>query len=77
MAKALRLCYAVIFFTFYSSAISGYWAFGNKVNSNVLKSLMPDSGPSLAPTWLLGLAVAFVLLQLLAIGLVSSVYWMI
>ncbi|XP_078168818.1 putative GABA transporter 2 [Carex rostrata] len=72
MVKALSLCYVVIFFTFYTAAISGYWAFGNQVSSNVLKSLMPDSGPSLAPTWLLGLAVVFVLLQLLAIGLVYS-----
>jgi hypothetical protein len=34
--------------------------------------LLPDDGPSLAPTWVLGLAVIFVLLQLFAIGLVSS-----
>ncbi|KAJ4768550.1 hypothetical protein LUZ62_078925 [Rhynchospora pubera] len=72
MEKGLRLCYVVIFFTFYSAAISGYWAFGNQVNSNVLKNLMPDSGPSLAPTWLLGLVVVFVLLQLFAIGLIYS-----
>ncbi|KAJ7945024.1 Lysine histidine transporter 1 [Quillaja saponaria] len=31
-----------------------------------------DNGPSLAPTWVLGLAVVFVLLQLIAIGLVYS-----
>nr|XP_018678279.1 PREDICTED: probable GABA transporter 2 isoform X3 [Musa acuminata subsp. malaccensis] len=72
MVKGLMLCYSVIIVTFYSAAVSGYWAFGNKVNSNVLDSLLPDSGPSLAPTWLLGLAVVFVLLQLLAIGLVYS-----
>ena len=72
MVKALVLCYTVVFFTFYLSAISGYWAFGNKVQSNALQSLMPDSGPSLAPTWLLGLAVVLVLLQLLAIALVYS-----
>lgn len=72
MVKGLMLCYSVIIVTFYSAAVSGYWAFGNKVNSNVLNSLLPDSGPSLAPTWLLGLAVVFVLLQLLAIGLVYS-----
>ncbi|KAJ0986208.1 hypothetical protein J5N97_004564 [Dioscorea zingiberensis] len=72
MLKGLLLCYSVIFVTFYSVAISGYWAFGNEVNSNVLQSLMPDSGLSLAPTWLLGLAVIFILLQLLAIGLVYS-----
>ncbi|XP_072965702.1 probable GABA transporter 2 [Typha angustifolia] len=72
MVKGLILCYSVIFVTFYSAAISGYWAFGKQVQSNVLKSLLPDGGPSLAPTWLLGLAVVFILLQLLAIGLVYS-----
>ncbi|KAH7651576.1 Amino acid transporters domain-containing protein [Dioscorea alata] len=72
MLKALLLCYSVIFVTFYPVAISGYWVFGNEVNSNVLQSLMPDSGPSLAPTLLLGLAVIFILLQLVAIGLVYS-----
>ena len=70
MVKALVLCYGVIFFTFYFPAITGYWAFGNQVQSNLLQSLMPDEGPSLAPTWLLGLAVVLVLLQLLAIALV-------
>jgi amino acid permease len=70
MMKALVLCYAVVFFTFYLPAITGYWAFGNQVQSNVLESLMPDSGPSLAPTWLLGVVVVLVLLQLLAIALV-------
>jgi hypothetical protein len=72
MEKGLRMCYIVIFFTFYSAATSGYWAFGKQVDSNVLMSLMPDIGPSLAPTWLLGLIVVFVLLQLFAIGLVNS-----
>ena len=72
MVKGLLMCYAVIFVTFYSASVAGYWVFGNKSNSNILKSLMPDEGPSLAPTWVLGLAIVFVLLQLFAIGLVSS-----
>lgn len=72
MLKGLLMCYAVILVTFYSGAASGYWAFGNQSNSNILKSLMPDEGPSLAPTWVLGLAIVFVLLQLFAIGLVYS-----
>lgn len=71
MVKGLAMCYSVIFITFYSAAISGYWVFGNKANSNILNSLMPDEGHALAPTWVLGLAVIFVLLQLFAIGLVS------
>ncbi|KAG6524733.1 hypothetical protein ZIOFF_014671 [Zingiber officinale] len=72
MVKGLVLCYMVAVLAFYSAAVSGYWAFGNKVSSNVLNSLLPDSGPSLAPIWLLGLGVVFVLLQLFAIGLVYS-----
>ncbi|XP_062147027.1 probable GABA transporter 2 [Alnus glutinosa] len=72
MVKGLVMCYSVIFITFYSAAASGYWLFGNKSNSNILNSLMPDDGPSLAPVWVLGLAVIFVLLQLFAIGLVYS-----
>ncbi|PIA49083.1 hypothetical protein AQUCO_01300141v1 [Aquilegia coerulea] len=72
MFKGLLMCYTVIFFTFYSAAVSGYWAFGNKSNSNILKSLIPDEGPALAPTWVLGVTVIFVLFQLFAIGLVYS-----
>lgn len=72
MVKGLIMCYTVIFITFYSAAVSGYWVFGNKANSNILKSLMPGEGPSLAPTSVLGLAVVFILLQLFAIGLVYS-----
>jgi len=72
MLKGLLMCYAVILVTFYSAAVSGYWAFGNQSNSNILKSLMPDEGPSLAPTWVLGPAIVFILLQLFAIGLVYS-----
>ncbi|KAF6173009.1 hypothetical protein GIB67_006385 [Kingdonia uniflora] len=72
MVKGLLMCYAVILLTFYPAAVSGYWVFGNKANSNILKSLMPDEGPSLAPTWVMGLAVIFVLFQLFAIGLVYS-----
>lgn len=72
MVKGLIMCYTAIFVTFYAAAVSGYWVFGNKSSSNILKSLLPDSGPSLAPTWVLALAIIFVLLQLFAIGLVSS-----
>lgn len=74
MVKGLAMCYSVILVTCYSAAVSGYWVFGNKSSSNILKSLMPDDGPSLAPTWVLGLGVMFVLLQLFAIGLVSYPY---
>jgi hypothetical protein len=74
MAKALVLCYSVLSLTFYFPAITGYWAFGNQVRSNLLKSLMPGTGPWLAPSWLLILAVVLVLLQLIAIALVKHMH---
>ncbi|XP_038906705.1 probable GABA transporter 2 [Benincasa hispida] len=72
MVKGLIMCYIVIFITFYSSAASGYWVFGNNSNSNILKNLLPKNESPLAPTWILLLAVLFILLQLLAIGMVYA-----
>ncbi|XP_057819247.2 probable GABA transporter 2 isoform X1 [Cryptomeria japonica] len=72
MFKGLCMCYAVMLVACYSVAVSGYWAFGNTAQSNILQSLLPDKGPAFAPTWLLGLSVVFVLLQLFAIALVYS-----
>ncbi|KMT11957.1 hypothetical protein BVRB_5g099200 isoform A [Beta vulgaris subsp. vulgaris] len=72
MFKGLLMCYTVIFITFYAIAVSGYYVFGNKSTSNILISFLPDNGPALAPDWVLGLAVIFILLQLFAIGLVYS-----
>ncbi|KAF8780742.1 hypothetical protein HU200_001350 [Digitaria exilis] len=74
MTKALVLSYSVFFLAFYSPAITGYWAFGNQVRSNVMQSLLAtDTGSSLAPPWMLGLAVVLILLQLIAIALVRGV----
>ncbi|KAG6579549.1 putative GABA transporter 2 [Cucurbita argyrosperma subsp. argyrosperma] len=72
MVKGLIMCYIVIFITFYSSAASGYWVFGNESNSNILKNLLPKNRSPLAPTWILLFAVLFILLQLLAIGMVYA-----
>lgn len=72
MFKGLLLCYTVIFITFYAVAVAGYYVFGNKSTSNILKSFLPDNGPALAPDWVVGLAVIFILLQLFAIALVYS-----
>uniref|UniRef100_R7WF75 Amino acid transporter transmembrane domain-containing protein n=1 Tax=Aegilops tauschii TaxID=37682 RepID=R7WF75_AEGTA len=72
MVKALVINYSVAFFTFYPLAITGYWAFGKTVQSNAIQSLMPATGPSLAPRWLLCLTVVLVLFQLLAIALLYA-----
>lgn len=74
MVKGLIMCYIVIFITFYSSAASGYWVFGNESNSNILKNLLPKNQSPLAPTWILLFAVLFILLQLLAIGMVRIMH---
>ncbi|KAI3943155.1 hypothetical protein MKW92_021422 [Papaver armeniacum] len=72
MVKGLIMCYTVIVLTFYSTSVSGYWAFGNQSSANILRNLLPDDGPALVPTWVMGLIVMFVILQLLPIGLVYS-----
>ncbi|CAN1743799.1 Probable GABA transporter 2 [Linum perenne] len=72
MLKGLVMCYSVILVTFYSVSISGYFVFGNKSSSNIIQNFIPDQGPALAPTWVLGGATLCVLFQLLAIGLVNN-----
>lgn len=52
MFKGLLLCYAVIIMTFFSVAISGYWAFGNQTKGVILMNFMVDEKP-LLPTWVL------------------------
>ncbi|CAL1373549.1 unnamed protein product [Linum trigynum] len=72
MLKGLVMCYSVIVVTNYSVSVSGYFVFGNKSSSNIIQNFMPDNGPDLAPTWILGGAAVCVLFQLFAIGLVYS-----
>lgn len=72
MFKGLLVCYTVVVTTFFSVAISGYWAFGNQVAGYVLTNLAPTDGPALVPSWLILLANGFALAQLTAVALVSS-----
>ena len=71
MFKGLLICYAVVVTTFFSVAISGYWAFGNQAAGYILTNLAPRETPSLVPNWLIYLANIFVLAQLFAVALVS------
>jgi len=73
MQKGIALCYTVVFITFYPVAISGYWAFGNQAQGNIFDNLVPDEGPNLLPEWLVGIASIAIVVQLLAIGLVSLI----
>ncbi|RWR82383.1 GABA transporter 1-like protein [Cinnamomum micranthum f. kanehirae] len=69
MFKGLCICYAVVITTFFSVAISGYWAFGNQASSTVLSNFLIDGKP-LVPKWFLLMTNVFALLQVSAVGVV-------
>uniref|UniRef100_A0A0E0JR86 Amino acid transporter transmembrane domain-containing protein n=1 Tax=Oryza punctata TaxID=4537 RepID=A0A0E0JR86_ORYPU len=69
MFKGLCLCYAVVVTTFFSVAISGYWAFGNQSQGTLLSNFMVG-GAAVIPEWLLLIIELFTLLQLSAVAVV-------
>ncbi|KAJ6849424.1 GABA transporter 1 [Iris pallida] len=69
MFKGLCLCYMVVLATFFSVAISGYWAFGNQADGTVLTNFIVD-GVTLVPKWFLLMTNILTLLQLSAVGVV-------
>ncbi|XP_062226587.1 GABA transporter 1-like [Phragmites australis] len=69
MFKGLCLCYAVVVTTFFSVAISGYWAFGNQAQGILLSNFMVG-GKAIIPEWLLVITELFTLLQLSAVAVV-------
>ncbi|XP_072999530.1 GABA transporter 1 [Typha latifolia] len=69
MFKGLCLCYAIVVVTFFSVAISGYWAFGNAAQGTILSNFIVD-GSTLVPKWFLMMTNIFTLLQLSAVGVV-------
>lgn len=69
MFKGLCLCYAVVVTTFFSVAISGYWAFGNQSQGTLLSNFMVG-GRAVIPEWLLLIIELFTLLQLSAVAVV-------
>jgi hypothetical protein len=71
MLKGLCICYAVIAVTFFSVAISGYWAFGNQAKGTILANFMDNgNGRPLLPTWFLLMTNVFTLLQISAVSVV-------
>ncbi|KAK7848739.1 gaba transporter 1 [Quercus suber] len=68
MIKGLCVCYSVILVTYFSVAISGYWAFGNQAMGTVLSNFMGNGQP-LLPTWFLLMTNIFILLQISAVYL--------
>ena len=72
MFKGLCLCYAVVVATFFSVAISGYWAFGNRAQGYVLANFDLEDGTTLVPKWFLAMTTSLTLLQLAAVGVVRT-----
>ncbi|KAL5569531.1 hypothetical protein UlMin_026106 [Ulmus minor] len=73
MFKGICVCYSVIAVTFFSVAISGYWAFGNQSQSTIMYNFMGsnlDQGKPLLPTWFLLMTNIFTLTQVFAVTLV-------
>lgn len=60
MLKALLVCYSMALLTFFSVAITGYWAFGNSSQGVIFNNMQP-----FVPKWLYILANALVCLQLI------------
>ncbi|KAL9247391.1 hypothetical protein vseg_020827 [Gypsophila vaccaria] len=69
MFKGLCVCYTVVSVTFFSVAISGYWAFGNQAQGQILSNFIVD-GKALLPKWFIIITNAFVFLQIAAVGVV-------
>ncbi|XP_039038273.1 GABA transporter 1-like [Hibiscus syriacus] len=69
MFKGLCICFGVIAITYFSVAISGYWAFGNRSQQTVLSNFMARNRP-LLPIWFLLLTNIFTLTQLAAVSVV-------
>ncbi|KAI4383763.1 hypothetical protein MLD38_009565 [Melastoma candidum] len=69
MFKGLCICYSVVAATFFSVAISGYWAFGNQSLGLILSNFI-DNGRDLVPRWFIFMTNVFTILQLSAVAVV-------
>lgn len=79
MFKGLIICYGVVTVTFFTVAITGYWAFGNESEGLILSNFV-DNGKPLVPKSFIYMANIFTVVQLSAVGVVSNtnspVLWM-
>ncbi|KAK8683377.1 hypothetical protein V6N13_039438 [Hibiscus sabdariffa] len=69
MFKALCVCYIVLIVTFFTVAVSGYWAFRNNSEGLLLSNFLDDGKP-LVPKWFILMTNLFTILQLSAVGVV-------
>ena len=73
MFKGLSVCYTIVTVTFFSVAISGYWAFGNESEGLILSNFV-DNGKPLVPKWFIYMTNVFTIVQLSAVGVVSNFF---
>lgn len=69
MFKGLCICYAVVTSTFFSVAISGYWAFGNQSEGLILSNFT-ENGRNLVPKAFILITNLFTIMQLSAVAVV-------
>ncbi|KAG5131898.1 hypothetical protein JHK84_038295 [Glycine max] len=67
MLKSLCVCFVVVLFSFFTVAISGYWAFGNQAEGLIFSSFVDNNKP-LAPKWLIYMPNICTIAQLTANG---------
>jgi len=72
MLKGLCVCYSVIATTYFSVAISGYWAFGNESGASVLSNFLSETKKPLLPKWFFLMTNIFILLQVMALTAVRK-----
>ncbi|CAM8886392.1 unnamed protein product [Rhodiola kirilowii] len=70
MFKGLVLCYIILVLTFFSTAIAGYWAFGNHARGLILNNFMDSHGTPLVPKSFIYLSNCLVIAQLSAVTVV-------
>lgn len=71
MFKGLCVCYSVIVATYFSVAISGYWAFGNAAGATVLANYIGET-KLLLPKWFFLMTNILILLQVFGLTAVRT-----
>ena len=76
MMKGLCMCYLVVIMTFFTVAITGYWAFGKKANGLIFTNFLnAETKHYFVPTWFIFLVNLFTVLQLSAVAVVNTIFF--
>eukprot|EP00249_Psilotum_nudum_P016797 c25990_g1_i6 orf=86-1021(-) len=72
MKKGLSICYLLILITLFPVGISGYWAFGNASNGNILMNMFSTSRVYYVPKWSFIMTYGLIFIQLVVSTLIYS-----